>query len=477
MILTETTLVLGYIVVCIAIGFLASRRALKSRDNYWVANRSIGTFINSWAIMAALASGGSIIGVIGLSFEHGMPYAFGMFAGAVVGFPLASILVARQLRNLEKYTITDFLLYRFNNRLIEILVPIIIIISFTAYIVAQLKAAGLAAVYILGISYPHAIALMSLVFIIYVSIGGMWAVTWTDVLQGILMAFVVLVLSVILLYKFNGLAPLIKKGVSIYPVLGKMAAMPLSSYIGAFVIWATAISVIPHIVMRVYSAKNVKSARLSLNYAMIIYAIMIILAVSTIAPASRVLFPHLKDADAAFFNIIERNFSPLLAGLSIAAVMAAVMSTTDALLLACSSAISHDLYEKSLGKKASEKQLKYIRIGSVWIIGIAAMVLAFNPPKLLTMLYTAAVGILCSSLFVPLVLGIWWKRATNSGALWSMLAGSISYMVLLFFTDMPALSHILISLPFSLLVMIIASYLTCPPGHQIIALMEKLHRN
>jgi sodium/pantothenate symporter len=427
--------------------------------------------------MAALASGGSIIGVIGLSFEHGMPYAFGMFAGAVVGFPLASILVARQLRNLGKYTITDFLLYRFNNRLIEILVPIIIIISFTAYIVAQLKAAGLAAVYILGISYPHAIALMSLVFIIYVSIGGMWAVTWTDVLQGILMAFVVLVLSVILLYKFNGLAPLVKKGVSIYPALGKMAAMPLSSYIGAFVIWATAISVIPHIVMRVYSAKNVKSARLSLNYAMIIYAIMIILAVSTIAPASRVLFPHLKDADAAFFNIIERNFSPLLAGLSIAAVMAAVMSTTDALLLACSSAISHDLYEKSLGKKASEKQLKYIRIGSVWIIGIAAMVLAFNPPKLLTMLYTAAVGILCSSLFVPLVLGIWWKRATNGGALWSMLAGSISYMVLLFFTDMPALSHILISLPFSLLVMIIASCLTRSPSHQIIALMEKLHRN
>jgi SSS family transporter len=475
--LTETTLVLGYIAVCIAIGFYASRRALKSRDNYWVANRSIGTFINSWAIMAALASGGSIIGVIGLTFEHGMPYAFGMFAGAVVGFPLASILVARQLRNLGKYTVTDFLLYRFNNRLIEILVPIIIIISFTAYIVAQLKAAGLAAVYILGISYPHAIALMSVVFIIYVSIGGMWAITWTDVLQGILMAFVVLALGLVLLYKFNGLAALIRKGVSVYPALGKMAVMPLSSYIGAFVIWATAISVIPHIVMRVYSAKNVKSARLSLNYAMIIYAIMIIFAVSTIAPASRVLFPHLKDADAAFFNIIERNFSPLLAGLSIAAVMAAVMSTTDALLLACSSAISHDLYEKSLGKKASEKQLKYIRIGSVWIIGIAAMLLAFNPPKLLTMLYTAAVGILCSSLFVPLVLGIWWKRATNGGALWSMLAGSISYMVLLFFTNMPALSHILISLPISLLVMIIASYLTPPPGHQIIALMEKLHRS
>jgi sodium/pantothenate symporter len=473
---TESTLVIGYIALCIAIGFFASRRALKSGDNYWVANRSIGTFINSWAIMAALASGGSIIGIIGLTFRYGMPYAFSMFAGAVVGFPLASILVAKQLRNLGKYTVTDFLLYRFNNRVIEIIVPIIIIISFTAYIVAQLKAAGLAAVYILGISYPQAIALMSLVFIIYVSIGGMWAVTWTDVLQGILMAFVVLILSATLLYKFNGLTPLIKKGVSVYPVLGKMAAMPVSSFIGAFVIWATAIAVIPHIVMRVYSAKDVRSARLSLNYAMIIYAIMIILAVSTIAPASRVLFPHLKDADAAFFNIIERHFSPLLAGLSIAAVMAAVMSTTDALLLACSSAISHDLYEKSLGKKASEKQLKYIRIGSVWFIGFIAMILAFNPPKLLTMLYTAAVGILCSSLFVPLVFGIWWKRATNAGALWSMLAGSISYIMLLFFTNMPALSHIIISLPFSLLIMIIASYLTHSPDNQIISLMEELHR-
>lgn len=472
----ETSVVISYISLCLLIGLIASKKALKSKDNYFVANRSIGTFINSWAIMAALASGGSIVGVIGLAFRYGMPYAFSMFAGAVVGFPLASILVAKQLRNLQKYTITDFLLSRFNHRVIEILVPIIIIISFTTYIVAQLKAAGLAAIYILGISYPKAITLISLVFIIYVSIGGMWAVTWTDVLQGIMMLSIVLILSVTLLIRFNGLSSLIIKGTSVYPALGKMAELPMASYIGAFVIWATAISVIPHIVMRVYSARNIRAARLSLNYAMILYALMIVLAVMSIAPASRFLFPHIKDADAAFFKIIEQHFSPVLAGLSIAAVMAAVMSTTDALLLACSSAISYDLYEKSFRKKGSKERLKYIRVASVWLIGLAAMFLAFEPPKLLTMLYTAAVGILCSALFVPLILGIWWKRATTAGAIWSMMAGGLSYIMLVFLTDLPALSHIIISLPLSLVVMILASYLSSPPPKEAIVFMEKLHK-
>ena len=114
----ERALVLIYLVGCIGIGILASRRVLASRDEYWVAGRRIGTLVNAMAIMAALASGGSIIGVMGLAYSRGIPSTLALFAGAVVGFPLASILVARPLRNFGKYTITDFLVFRYPHRLV-----------------------------------------------------------------------------------------------------------------------------------------------------------------------------------------------------------------------------------------------------------------------------------------------------------------------------------------------------------------------
>ncbi|MFV1977745.1 MAG: sodium:solute symporter family protein, partial [Myxococcota bacterium] len=134
----ERILVLLYLSACIGIGVYASRRVLTSRDEYWVAGRRIGTAVNSMAIMASLASGGSIIGVMGLAYSKGIPTTLALFAGAVIGFPFASILVASQLRNFGRYTITDFLAFRFPSPVVRVLVPTLIVVAFTAYIVAQL---------------------------------------------------------------------------------------------------------------------------------------------------------------------------------------------------------------------------------------------------------------------------------------------------------------------------------------------------
>ena len=85
--IVERVLVLAYLAGCIGIGIFASRRVLGSRDEYWVAGRRIGTFVNAMAIMASLASGGSIIGVMGLAYSRGIPATLALFAGAVVGIP------------------------------------------------------------------------------------------------------------------------------------------------------------------------------------------------------------------------------------------------------------------------------------------------------------------------------------------------------------------------------------------------------
>ncbi|NPV69555.1 MAG: sodium:solute symporter family protein [Firmicutes bacterium] len=471
----ELTITGLYIVGCILIGGWAQKRARQSKDDYWIAGRQIGTFVNSWALMAALASGGSVLGVTALGYSLGIPYAFAMYAGAVLGFPMAGVLVAKQLRNLGKVTITDFLTSRYKSRFIQIAVPIIIVLSMGTYIIAQMKAAGVTAQFLLGIPYNQAIVLTAIVFIVYVSIGGMWAVTVTDVVQGILVVFMMLVLAITMFTRFGGVTPLLMEAARVRPQVGTLAALPLSSYIGAFVVWACAAPVIPHIVMRIYTSKDVKSARYSLNYAMLIYAVMVVFGVLGISTAGHVVFPGLKDADTLFLKMTGEFLPPIFAGLAVAAVMAAVMSTTDALLLSCASAVAHDIYEKIINPRASDRTVINIGMITTWVIGLAAMFFAFNPPKLLTMLYTAAVGLIVSSLFAPVVLGIWWKRANDAGAIAGLLAGSVSYLYTLWFMKLPSLSHILISLPLSFVVMIVVSLATARPSDDVIRMVEELH--
>ena len=240
----ERALVLLYLAACIGIGIFASRKVLASRDEYWVAGRRIGTAVNAMAIMASLASGGSIIGVMGLAYSQGIPATLALFAGAVIGFPLASILVARQLRRFGRYTITDFLAFRFPNPIVRLLVPVLIVIAVTIYIVAQLKAAGITAQALLGIPYDTALVVATLVFITYVSIGGMIAITWTDVIQGVMMLVVVLGTALAVVWRAGSPFELMRHTTEVAPDLGRLAGQDIESALGYFVIWATAIPVI-----------------------------------------------------------------------------------------------------------------------------------------------------------------------------------------------------------------------------------------
>ena len=424
---TERVLVLLYLAACIGIGVFASRKVLASRDEYWVAGRRIGTAVNTMAIMASLASGGSIIGVMGLAYSQGIPTTLALFAGAVIGFPFASILVARQLRNFGRYTITDFLVFRFPSPIVRVLVPALIVVAFTAYIVAQLKAAGITANALLGIPYDTALVIATLVFVTYVSIGGMIAITWTDVVQGLLMLIVVGGTALAVVWRAGSPFELMRQATEAAPELGRFADQDIGSSVGYFLIWATAIPVIPHIVMRVFTARDGRSAQLSLNLAMLLYSAMILAAVLAIVPVGKLAFPALEDADQVFLRVIQSEFPAVIRGIAVAAVLAAVMSTTDALLLACSSAIAHDLLGAFLRHRTSDKGLAWIRVVSAWIIGILALYWALSPPELLSRFYTAGIGLLSAGLFVPTIAGLWWKSANRAGGVAALVAGSGTY--------------------------------------------------
>ena len=473
--LLERTLVVVYLLGCIGIGIAASKKVLGSRDEYWVAGRRIGTLVNAMAIMAALASGGSIIGVMGLAYSQGIPATLALFTGAILGFPIASFLVARPLRNFGRYTITDFLGYRYPSPVVRYLVPTLIVIAFVIYIVAQLKAAGITAVALLGIPYETALVLSALVFIIYVSFGGMIAITRTDVIQGLLMLVVVVGTAMVFIWRIGSPLEIIRQAVAVAPELGQVTNQPVSSYLGYFVIWATAIPVIPHIVMRVFTAKDAKSARLSLNIAMLAYSVIILAAVLVIVPVGRADFPGLADADQLFLRVMETQFPPIVRGIAVAAVLAAVMSTTDALLLACSSAIAHDILGRFLRGRASERMLATVRVGSTWLIGIFALIWALSPPELISQFYTAGVGLLSSSLFVPTIAGLWWKRANRTGGVAALVAGAVVYGLGVFGGINIGVPPVIAALLASAAGMILGGLFGAPETSEMIAEIESLH--
>jgi len=473
--IVERVLVLLYLAGCIGIGIYASKRVLGSRDEYWVAGRRIGTTVNSMAIMASLASGGSIIGVMGLAYSQGIPATLALFAGAVLGFPLASVLVARQLRNFGRYTITDFLAFRYPHAIVRYLVPSVIVISFTIYIVAQLKAAGITAYALLGIPYNIALAIATLVFITYVSFGGMIAITWTDVIQGMLMLVVVVGTALVMMWRLGSPAELMQQATSAAPELGQVANQSVASYLGYFVIWATAIPVIPHIVMRVFTAKDAESARLSLNLAMLAYSVMILAAVLAIVPVGKLQFPGLVDADQVFLKVMEAEFSPLIRGIAVAAVLAAVMSTTDALLLACSSAIAHDILGNLLRDRASDRTLAVIQVGSAWVIGMLALFWAFSPPELISRFYTAGVGLLSASLFVPTIAGLWWKKANRVGGVAALVTGAVTYVLVYFGVLNVGVAPVVVALVASTIAMLAGGLLGPKESPEMLQKIETLH--
>ena len=189
----------------------------------------------------------------------------------------------------------------------------------------------------------------------------------------------------------------------------------------------------------------------------------------------RIDFPGLQDADQLFLRVMETQFPPLIRGIAVAAVLAAVMSTTDALLLACSSAIAHDIIGGATRGRASERTLSLVRIGSTWVIGIAALLWAFSPPELITEFYTAGVGVLSSSLFVPTVAGLWWKRANLAGGVGAVVSGAAVYVVVHLGIIDVGVAPVVVALAASAAAMILGGLFGPRESRNMVERIEALH--
>lgn len=470
----ETIIVGLYVFFMILIGIYFAKRAHSSESDYWTAGRTINTFVGAFALFAALASSSSLMGAVGSGVALGLPFLFAYGFGAVAILPFTLFLVSGQIRRSGVSTMPEFFKQRYGNS-VQIIAVFIVVIGMTFYMVPQLTASGLIGSYVLGIDYKAAVVVLGIGFTIYAALGGMWAITYTDLIQGAVILIGMLVLSVIILTEFNGFTPLIQSALEVTPHFGDIT-QPWMSYFGLFLafLWFGIVS--PSAVMRNFASRDARTARRTAVGSCLLYIFVFIFGIIIAsAGASLGVAETLGNRDMIFISVIEHFMNPFLAGIMFAGLLAAIMSSADAMLLAISAGVARDIYKEYFKKDASEKTVTRLGFFIMIIASMIGIVIAINPPGLIAIMVGWVGGGLLSAFGFPLVLGIWWKRANTPGALAGMIGGSLTFLVLVITKPFALVSEPIIAAPVSLILTIVVSLLTNPPSEEIQACVDRYH--
>jgi len=452
----EIIVVVLYFIGMLLIGFLYRAKAKGSAEGYFVANREIGPFVGALAMASAYMSANAFMGIAGMGYKFGLPFVFTVIGMCGIGFIVAEAMVATPLaRRAKDFSLSDYLSERYGSRLISWLVPIITIILMTTYIIPQLKASALILNKLVSIPYVWGVLITGAIYVLYVSMGGMWAVTITDVAQALIMAGAMIILGCYTFFVLNSPGEMISLAMANNPKLGGLG-LPKLSYVGAGFLWFFGVVGLPHLIMRVFTAKGERVARRTLLYAVIYFDLFYLLGVSLVTIVGSALFPKLADPDNCTLYVATL-MSPFFQGLICAGLLAAVMSTTDALLITTSAAVSHDIYQKLINPGTSQERVVLIGNIAVWAVGIAGVIGALKPPALINIIVAATIGTAASSFAMPLILGIYWKGATKLAGEVGILGGFIVSFGLYLGKVVPPMSEAIFGISASGLVMIVIS--------------------
>ncbi|RYG71434.1 Na+:solute symporter [Lentibacillus lipolyticus] len=463
---TESVILLVYLLAMTLFGIYFYKRARQSENDYFTAGQSINTFVGAFAIFAAVASSSSLMGAVGSGVALGVPYFFTYAFGVIAILPFSMFLVSGQIRRAGVKTLPEFFKQRFGNS-VQMVAAGIVVVGMTFYMVPQLTASGLIGSHVLGINYTTAVIVLGLGFTLYAALGGMWAITYTDLIQGAVMLIGIVVLALFILVDHNGFVALINDALAVDPAFGDVT-QPWMSYFGLFIafLWFGIIS--PSVVMRNFASRDARTARRSAMWACLIYLILFLAGfMVTSAGASMGIVDSLANKDMIFVSVIEQYLPPILGGIMLAGLMAAIMSSADAMLLAISAGIAHDIYKEHINPKATERFVTGLGLAVMIIASIVGIIIAIDPPGLIAIMVGWVGGFLLSGFGFPIVLGLWWKRANTTGALAGMLGGVIVFLILVVGQWLPTNAEPIIAAPVSLLLLIIVSLMTEPPSKAV----------
>ncbi|MFC9280015.1 sodium:solute symporter [Streptomyces collinus] len=427
----DYTVIVVYLAGMLAMGWWGMRRA-KSKSEFLVAGRRLGPAMYSGTMAAIVLGGASTIGGVGLGYQYGLSGAWMVFTIGL-GLLALSVFFSARIARLKVYTVSEMLDLRYGGR-----AGVISGVVMWAYTLMLAVTSTIAYATIFDVLFDMnrtvAIVLGGAIVVAYSTLGGMWSITLTDMVQFVVKTIgVLLLLLPIAVVKAGGFSEMkAKLPTSYFDPLG-IGGETIFTYV---LIYTFGMLIGQDIWQRVFTARGDRTARWGGTVAGT-YCLVYALAGAVIGTAAKVLYPKLGSPDDAFATIVKDELPVGVRGLVLAAALAAVMSTSSGALIACATVANNDIWSRLRGAvrrdgDAHGEAHDEVRGNRVFILimGIAVIGTAIalnNVVEALTVAYNLLVG----GLLVPILGGLLWKRGTVQGALASVIVGGLAVIGLM----------------------------------------------
>ncbi|MEU5341760.1 sodium:solute symporter [Streptomyces sp. NPDC020766] len=458
----DYTVIVVYLVGMLAVGWWGMRRA-KSKSEFLVAGRRLGPTMYSGTMAAIVLGGASTIGGVGLGYQYGLSGAWMVFTIGL-GLLALSVFFSARIARLKVYTVSEMLDLRYGGR-----AGVISGVVMWAYTLMLAVTSTIAYATIFDVLFDMnrtvAIVLGGSIVVAYSTLGGMWSITLTDMVQFVVKTIgVLLLLLPIAVVKAGGFSEMkAQLPTEYFDPLG-IGGETIFTYV---LIYTFGMLIGQDIWQRVFTAGSDRTAKWGGTVAGT-YCLVYALAGAVIGTAAKVLYPKLGSADDAFATIVKDELPVGVRGLVLAAALAAVMSTSSGALIACATVANNDIWSRLRGAVASasdatpsDEERDEVRGNRAFILimGIAVICTAIALNNVIEAL-TVAYNLLVGGLLVPILGGLLWKRGTAQGALAAVAVGGLAVIGLMASYGILANEPIYYGLLSSLAVYVIVSLAT-----------------
>ncbi|WP_301099589.1 sodium/pantothenate symporter [Otariodibacter sp.] len=430
----------AYLCFVFGVAFYAYRKRQQGNflSEYYVGGRSMSGFVLAMTIAATYVGASSFIGGPGAAYKYGLGWvllAMIQVPAVILSLGILGKKFAILARKTNSITINDMLFARYKSPVVVWLSSFALLLSFFAMIVVQFIGAGRLLETTLGISYTSAILIFAITVGLYTFIGGFRAVVLTDTIQGLVMLVGTTLLLGGVIYAAGGVENAVNQLETINPQLIEPYGIderPLDlTFMASFwVLVCFGLIGLPSLAVRSMAYKDSKSLHNGMIIGTIVVAVLM-LGMHLSGALGRAVAPDLKVVDQVIPTLMLKVLPPVVAGIFLAAPMAAIMSSIDSMLIQSSSTMIKDLYLAIRPQAVeNESRIKLFSTLATLLLTLFALILAFNPPDMLIWLNLLSLGGLESTFLWVIVLGLYWDKANATGAICSMIAGLASYVIM-----------------------------------------------
>ena len=418
--LTAFYVIVGaYLVLVCGIGLYNYRKA-STEEGFLAAGRSLGPIIGGATLMANQVSAGATIGMVGFHYFSGISYAW-TWPLVWIGWVVAALFVAPKIRRVPGLTLPDFFAARFESKAARAIAALFILVVYAVMLSAQYQAGGLLFGLVGGMEYPRAVMLVAFITTAYTVLGGMYSNAHVGMLKAILLLGSYAIAVPWLLGHVGSVSEIGEALTAIDPRLtrnwfGWRQLIAISMAIGL------GLAASPYEISAIYSMQSRRTTRMAIGYSFLFQA-CIGIGVLLFGLSMRVAMPQLPAPDLATPVLGMSVLPPWIGLLVLLAAVVTFTRTGGAILLTVASAVSHDIYGKLLHPGATERARVLASRLAVITFSAIPVALALRQFDLVNFIVIWAARLMVSFLFIPVVVGLNWRRATRAGAIASMLGG------------------------------------------------------